>query len=623
MTSLTKKSLDDVGAECRKDQGPHTFTSSLCRNRWLTSTLIVTLFVALCYSLVGLPYFETNDDVVMAAIVSGAGYVDRPDEHALFGNLYIGLLLKQLYSLIPAIPWYGLFQTATIIVAMTSITWLILGKSRRPTMMLGIAFGALLVTSIRPLLLMQFTTSGALLACAGALLLIECVERWHLRKRAIACGIAGTVMFALAALVRTQSAELVLAVMIIFTVARFLPSPVRQWHKMLAQLLVLSAALAFVQSLWLISEHYYQGEWKDSFKARCPTNVIREYGCHQLNSPLRQSIYKSVGWTSTDSTLFINWYGLDKNTYSVDKLNALSKTIKQHWLATFDIGKVISAMQSLLTNPMFLPLVLPSVLLIPFVNRAKVPYLSWLLVSIGVLSLCAYSIVWMKLPMRVLASILMTLTLLAIRYVSMSKIAAIFQSETVFTNKESTRADAEQISTRGAGNTIYGIVLLAAIVPGFWLMSLLHVHLKTAATQEGKLNEAIRSLSPKPDQLYVCWAANPRVVISPFTDLNKLYHNFNIIPVGAIGPAPFITDRLRKFGIDNPLRHLDRDNVFLISNDEYNRFIRMYAAEKLGKEVVFTPLPVKPKVFKAFKVKYVTPADPEKLKRDLNAAFLN
>jgi hypothetical protein len=146
-------------------------------NRLLTSILIVALFVALSFALVGLPQFETNDDFTMMAIVSGTAFLDRPDEHMLFSHVFLGMLLKQLYLAVPNIPWYGIYQISVVFISLSIITWLVLGKSKRPITMIAIAFGALLLTGVRPLLLLQFTTTGALAACAGALLLMECLDR--------------------------------------------------------------------------------------------------------------------------------------------------------------------------------------------------------------------------------------------------------------------------------------------------------------------------------------------------------------------------------------------------------------------------------------------------------------
>jgi|AGTN01.2.fsa_nt_gi hypothetical protein len=590
---------------------------SLFNHRLLTSISIVALFSAALVIFVGTPFFETNDDFTMMAITSGTAYVDKPDEHIIFSHIFIGMLLKQLYTAMPAVPWYGIYETAALFVGMSVITWLTLGKTRRPLMMIGIAFGALLVTCARPLLLIQFTTTGTILSCAGALLLMECAERFHLRKRAIACGIGSAIMFSLGAMVRHSSAQLILIITTMFIVARFLPVAIRQWRQMLTQLLAVGVVLAIVTGLTWVSEQSYQGEWKGYYSQIRATNAIREYRCDCIVSPLSKMMYKHVGWKDADVSLFFTWYSLDTKAYSPDNVKTLSKLMRDYWKENFDIGRAVWAAKVLIFDPSFLPLFLPALLLIPFRNRTKLPLASVALLSIGILALCAASIVWLKLPMRVMASVLIYCTLLAIRYLSMSKISSIFQS-------------APQISTNNDQNTskirrtIYATIILAMITPSFLMMSQLQGQLISMSRQQRELGEAVQSLSPKPDQLYVKWAWGlPVGCVGPFTDIKRLFPaSFKVLPVGAFGQVPFVMNRLREFGITDLVGQLDKENVYLISNDYFNRFIRTYVAQKYEKELVLTPVPVERKFFSVSKVTFVAPANLEKFKKDWDVGII-
>lgn len=598
--------------ETKIDAGTNSKISAsnpyVLRNRWMLSIFLVTLFVALCYGLIGLPYYETNDDMAMTAIVSGGAFLEHPDEHMLFSHVYLGLVLKQLYLAMPAVPWYGILQTAAIFISMIVVTWLVTGKSRSPLMMFGIASGALLISCVRPLLLMQFTISAALAACAGTMLLLEACERWHLRKRAIKCAIGALLLISLSCIFRGASSFLVLIVTTLFTVCRFTPNPVRQWRKGAGQLLALGAAIAMVAGFNYANESYYRGEWSDFYQVNRANSSIREYGCDRIDSPLRRSIFQQVGWTLVDEKLHANWYMLDKNLHSKEKLITLSKLLHDNRAALFDMERAMSTVQAILMNKLF-PLTLSLLFLVPFINRKKFPLASSLLLSASVLSLLAIFIGVFKLPVHVFDSIVMTLTLLAIRYISVSRVAEIFS----FTPPR------KQLVRR----TALGILLLAALAPSFWLMSNLQVHLKFMARLERSFKLAMKSISPQPNQIYVTWAASPSIILSPFTDLARTFHNFKAIPVASISRTPFVSRRLQENGIQDILRELDRDNIYLVSSDRYNiALLRMYAAEKLGKEVVVTPVPVNPPMFEVFKVSYVAPATPEKLKRDLTAALI-
>jgi len=224
------------------------------------------------------------------------------------------------------------------------------------------------------------------------------------------------------------------------------------------------------------------------------------------------------------------------------------------------------------------------------------------LLTIGILALSAFSIVWLKLPMRVLSSMILPCLLLGIRYLSVSKIAKIFQSDR---------------NSNKLSRTIYATILLAVVAPSFFVMAQLHSHAVEMAKQERKLNEAMVALSPKPNQLYVRWGASlPLGCLGPFSDLVTPTRNFKVIPIGAMGQTPFVMSRLKEFGIDDVMRQLDREDVYVISHQSFNRFIQVYAAEKFGKEVVFTPVRFNPQYFQVFKVKFVEPANLEKFKKE-------
>ncbi len=51
------------------------------------------------------PVLETNDDVMLNSIVSGA-LNNSPSEFILFSNIFIGRILKSFYTVLPTVNWY-------------------------------------------------------------------------------------------------------------------------------------------------------------------------------------------------------------------------------------------------------------------------------------------------------------------------------------------------------------------------------------------------------------------------------------------------------------------------------------------------------------------------------------
>ena len=67
--------------------------------------------------------FETNDDVVMLMISSGA-YSGTPDYHLVFINVIYGLLLKALYTIFPNMEWYTILFALLHIFSFSLIFWI-------------------------------------------------------------------------------------------------------------------------------------------------------------------------------------------------------------------------------------------------------------------------------------------------------------------------------------------------------------------------------------------------------------------------------------------------------------------------------------------------------------------
>lgn len=117
-----------------------TFTYSLALGVWI----VIFLFLAWALSI----RFESNDDVVMLMISSGA-YSGTPDYHLVFINVIYGLLLKSLYFILPGLEWYTVLFCLLHIISFSLIFWI---YSKRITT----AFGQLLLLLLLLVLQVRF-----------------------------------------------------------------------------------------------------------------------------------------------------------------------------------------------------------------------------------------------------------------------------------------------------------------------------------------------------------------------------------------------------------------------------------------------------------------------------------
>lgn len=145
--------------------------------------------------------FETNDDVIMLMISSGA-YSGTPDYHLVFINVVYGFLTKYLYTFLPGLEWYTILFCLLHIISFSLILY-VYGKR------ITTAFGQilllllLLVLQSRFIVGLQFTTTAAIVACAGLSLYFE---------RGKATKVLGGVLFLIGSLIRFDAAMLCLGV---------------------------------------------------------------------------------------------------------------------------------------------------------------------------------------------------------------------------------------------------------------------------------------------------------------------------------------------------------------------------------------------------------------------------
>lgn len=145
--------------------------------------------------------FETNDDVVMLMISSGV-YSGTPDFHLVFINVVYGFLVKSLYTIMPGLEWYTILFCLLHIISFSLVFWV---YSKRITKAFGqvLLLLLLLVLQSRFIIGLQFTTTAAIIACAGLSLYFE---RGKLIK------VWGLVLFLIGSLIRFEAAMLCLGV---------------------------------------------------------------------------------------------------------------------------------------------------------------------------------------------------------------------------------------------------------------------------------------------------------------------------------------------------------------------------------------------------------------------------
>lgn len=72
------------------------------------------------------PVFETNDDLTIMEMVSGAWSIQ--DAHIVYQNYLLGKIYVLLYSLTKCVPWYGLIQYFFLWLSFSAIVYVIMKR---------------------------------------------------------------------------------------------------------------------------------------------------------------------------------------------------------------------------------------------------------------------------------------------------------------------------------------------------------------------------------------------------------------------------------------------------------------------------------------------------------------
>ena len=115
------------------------------------------------------PYYDSNDDWILSNFVNGA--MAEKSARMVYINVIIGALLKGLYTLIPAVPWYALLQYVMLFASFTAMTWILLERWELiPAMALSIGF--ISIFGMDAYIVVQYTKTTAAATVSGVLLIL-------------------------------------------------------------------------------------------------------------------------------------------------------------------------------------------------------------------------------------------------------------------------------------------------------------------------------------------------------------------------------------------------------------------------------------------------------------------
>jgi hypothetical protein len=343
-------------------------------------------------------YFVANDDVAMLEIANGRLF-GHPSEHLVFINVALGFLLRELYIVLPSLPWYAILLQLLDVVAVAVIVYLALARSADRRWLVGAVLLDLVAFQLTFLIGLTFTSVALLLAGAGCLLFVFAPAAQE-RPSVITGAIAGSCV-GLAVLLRLASAQailLALAPLLVWAAVRSRPR---------SRLVAFVSVLALVGGGGLLAERLYLGSdpgWEHYRQYNLARGALHDTDRLVLDHQLRPVLAR-IGWSANDLQAFKDWLFADEHVYSLPKLRAIDHA------TSLDIDQPLTTLlRTRLWDPyqvdwLALALVAAISLVLASVRRR------WLMLATTAtfLGVLAYLAVFVRLPTRVGAPLLCVL----------------------------------------------------------------------------------------------------------------------------------------------------------------------------------------------------------------------
>lgn len=296
---------------------------------FLTAICINAVFLVLILVFCEIKY-ETSDDYVMSAIMSGA-YNGNPNPHLIFINILWGYLLLPFYNLIPQISWYLIFQLALCFCSFTAVTYILLKKL---DVIMGIMLSVLFITffSDDVYIMVQFTKTAILVVMAGSILFLQALFHKEIyRKREIF--FSGLLTFS-GSLIRFNviyiAGGFLLIILTIEFIRRHFLSNDRKWKEGVQVVIIGAVLIGAVFSARELDRFVYN--WDNGYA------YFKDYGNERGNIVDKRDDgyeicaeeYQKIGLSENDYGLLRHWNFGDPDFYTLEQMKKVEKIISDY-----------------------------------------------------------------------------------------------------------------------------------------------------------------------------------------------------------------------------------------------------------------------------------------------------
>jgi hypothetical protein len=568
---------------------------SLARRRPLIfSALTVAMLIGLVF-LVLAPGFDTNDDPVLNMIVAGKGCCLAPDEHMVFTNVLLGLVLKSAYTWFPMLPWYGLYLLAIHFAAHTICLYCAVHdgytRLRLRLFLCYFAVGAVVLVNN-----LQFTSVAYLAGQSAILLLILAIRFQAAGKKLSQTGglmLLSLAFFALSSLIRREVFYPVFALGLVTVGIYACFQPNRRMHLLRCGAVLVLALVAAIGA-WKFNDAYYDRDpsWRE-FYAYNKLRVKFNDSAWVYYAPETEHVFRKANWSKTDFAMLMGWFYDDENLYSLQAFNH----IVDHYpwqKARITLANVTDGIKTVFFDRSSLAMFLVLPLLFWCVERTVGNYVLVGAALASAFGMMLFVIIVQKTPpsrvyLPTFAFPLALATCVARRSDSFLPSPELRNKVRLSIMRGRARQLVFDLELARAAMGILLVLLCAGVVVGNYHQ---YRRSRERLKKSDRLYEHIAALEPSPEKLFVCWAAAfPYEAMRTFDSMQSIA-DLRLLVVGWPQRTSHYRAMKDQFQIGDLAQAIfHRRDVHLIGDPYALELYQEYVREHYGAELVFDVCP--------------------------------
>ena len=320
-----------------------------------TYIVILAILTVICAVFTGLfyvPYFTSNDDLLLRSIMSGV-YTGTPSAYLIYIMYPLGLVFKALYTMLPNVAWYELFTFSAHFVCIFLISARLdavffahdekFRKYGYLRLVLSAAFFFVIYSiHLRYTIENQYTVLAGLLA-ATSLFYFSTFSLCESKKEYVLCAVITLVTFALSLWLRKEVCFMILPLFLLSLVSRMISGIIK--HKKIGQILILSGIILVILLLSILTHKaaYNKPEWKEFEAFNKARTDVYDYGLMPAFSD-NKDFYESLGVEVDEYTAFTE-YTLNltdrADSSNFETMALRQKSIQKEWEKYYSVPKKI------------------------------------------------------------------------------------------------------------------------------------------------------------------------------------------------------------------------------------------------------------------------------------------